>query len=193
MSRLVLFMALSLLVTISCSTEVRDASGESTLSINPSTTPIPPTSPPEDTRTPSGTEGVSEVEVDESRRHPLNVTVSVTSVQLEGRAIYVDIEAFSGAPRTIHLAGKGLGTILEDDEGNQYTFRPPADNSELSMEQGEELRARLAFLGPLVENAESLTLQLNYNIGLDKPYSKTSTTTDTPSFTFDGLPAPDSP
>lgn len=137
----------------------------------------------------AGEPGVAgSIAVEVTRRHPANVTATVTGITVEGRAIYVDLEAFNGSGRTVYLAVSGEDVIrLIDDLGNSYPFQRPEDNPKLELESGGEMDARLAFLGPLVDGANSLDLLMNYNT-FDRPMDDSNPNAEIVSFTFEGLP-----
>lgn len=136
----------------------------------------------------AGIEGSVAVEV--TRRHPANVTATVTGITVEGRAIYIDLEVFNGSDHTVYLAVRGEDVVrLIDDLDNSYPFQRPEDNPKLELESGGEMEARLAFLGPLVDGATSLDLLMNYNT-FDRPADDSNPNAEVVSFTFEDLPVP---
>lgn len=129
------------------------------------------------------------VELDRKSSHPRReVTVEVTGVEIHDRAIYVTIKAISRDETDLSLAAASRSVFLVDDRGNLYPWQPPNENSNLGMSLGDELTARLGFIGPIDEEAESLTFFMNYdgperaiNLDLNAP---------APSFKFEDLPIP---
>lgn len=129
------------------------------------------------------------VDLDRKSSHPRReVTVEVTGVEIHDRAVYVMIKAISRDESDLSLAVGSRSVFLVDDRGNLYPWQPPNENSNLRMSLGDELTARLGFIGPIDEDAESLTFFMNYdgperaiNLDLNAP---------APSFKFEDLPIP---
>lgn len=97
--------------------------------------------------------------LDVELRHPNGTTVTLTKLTFGPTSIVVDLEVVNGSTKMIRLNARGVH--LADDLGNGYNFVEPKTNPELQIEQGGTLTGSLAFLGPLVADAKSVTLLLN--------------------------------
>ena len=122
-------------------------------------------------------------------RHPNGSLLQVTSVSVERTGIVVGISVVNGHTDEITLNSWGL--YLQDDAGNGYNFREPAQNGDLALAPGAELVGDLVFLGVLDPSATELTLKTNVpdaDTTID-----TSARTDqdaSPSMLVTGIPLP---
>jgi hypothetical protein len=116
--------------------------------------------------------------------------VRVNAIESDGRAVYVEIEAFNGSASDVELVWNwpdaNTVRLLVDDapESQSLVYQPPEDNPALAIPSGGELTARLAFLGRLPADAQTISFRLNYT-----PIGQL-TAAVSPPFTFDDLPAP---
>lgn len=111
--------------------------------------------------------------------------MKVERVEIESRAIYFTVSASSRAEYEVALAAAPSDIFVLDDQGNKYPWRPPAENERLKLSLGDSLEARLGFVGPVVDGAESLTLYVNFN-GVGNPMSQELGAY--PSFKFTDIP-----
>lgn len=114
-----------------------------------------------------------------------NLSVEIKSIAIEGQGIYVTIGAQSRDRTMAVLAYTEPSVFLEDDLGNIYPWQAPEENESLKITLGDRLTARLGFVGPIEEGAQSLTLYLNYS-SPGNPWGFPGV----PAFRFEDLPIP---
>jgi hypothetical protein len=78
---------------------------------------------------------------------------------VDGEHLLVEIEAVNSGTSTKRL--NGLTTFLEDDRGNRYPFRPPAEDGSLTLRNDQRLTGTLSFEGPLDPEARRFVLAFN--------------------------------
>ncbi|WP_052668977.1 hypothetical protein [Nitriliruptor alkaliphilus] len=135
---------------------------------------------------------LGEVSIDQTQSHPNGVEVTVHSLRVEQDAIFVDIEAFNGAPFEVLLAALDLATVV-DDTGREYRYEPPEDNEALEIEPNGTLEGSIAFIGRVGPDASSVTLRFNYSKqgeALQPADAQNADFADAPSFEFADLPLP---
>jgi hypothetical protein len=87
-------------------------------------------------------------------------SVDLRSVEVdEAGHILIDFEAVNSGTRVLRL--NGLATIVEDDLGNRYPFRPPPDNDDLTLDSDQRMAGTLAFEGPIAPEARRLVVGFN--------------------------------
>lgn len=120
-------------------------------------------------------------------RHPNGSSIQVTSLTVERTGIVVGVTVVNGYTDEISLNARGL--YLQDDNGNGYNFREPAQNSALAVAPGAELVGELVFLGVLDPTATSLTLKGNvYDAQETIDLAARSSTSITPALLVGGIP-----
>lgn len=120
-------------------------------------------------------------------RHPNGSLLQVTSVQVERTGVVVGVSVVNGHTDEIKLNTRGL--YLQDDVGNGYNFREPAQNGDLAVAPGAELVGELVFLGVLDPSATELTLKTNVSDAEDTIDTTSRADWDTaPSMLVPGIP-----
>lgn len=66
------------------------------------------------------------------------------------------------------VAGLVRRDQFRDDTGAVYRLRPPEDDPELALAEGEQLAGELAFVGPPAPEATSLRLFINADVDTDE-------------------------
>ena len=122
-------------------------------------------------------------------RHPDGTTLQVTSVAVERTGIVVGVTVVNGYTDEIRLNSRGV--FVQDDAGNGYNFREPAQNADLAVAPGAELVGELVFLGVLDPSATELTLKTNVDDAED-PVDTTNRydRSTTPELLVTGIPLP---
>lgn len=135
---------------------------------------------------------LGEIAVDETRTHPNGVELTIHAMRVEPDAIFLDIEAFNGAPFEVVLAPFELVSIV-DDTGKPYRYEPPEGNEDLLVEPSGTLEGSIAFIGRVGSDASSVTVQFNHDED-GEPRSpadrENASFSDGPSFEFVDLPLP---
>lgn len=135
---------------------------------------------------------LGEVTIDQTQTHPNGVELTVRSLRVEQNAIFVDIEAFNGAPFDILLAPFELAIVV-DDTDKRYRYEPPEDNDALNIEPNGTLEGSIAFIGRVGADASSVTVQFNHDQDGEprRPAdAEDAHRADAPSFEFADLPLP---
>ncbi|WP_157042086.1 hypothetical protein [Nitriliruptor alkaliphilus] len=135
---------------------------------------------------------LGEVTIDQTQTHPNGVELTIRAIRVEQNAIFLDIEAFNGAPFDILLTPFELASIV-DDTGKRYRYEPPEDNDALLIEPSGTLEGSIAFIGRVGTDASSVTVQFNHDQDGEprSPADRDNADfSDAPSFEFADLPLP---
>jgi hypothetical protein len=100
----------------------------------------------------------------EDQAGSLSLALRAVEIDDDGH-ILVDIEAVNSGTSTRRLSG--LATIMVDDVGNRYGFRPPSDDGSLTLRSDERMTGTLVFEGPVDPDARHLTFGLNQRSGTE--------------------------
>lgn len=91
--------------------------------------------------------------------HPGAISAAVHAIEVdEGGHVLLDVEVVTSS-NDIQLAR--FGTFLLDDLDNRYELVPPPDNPEIAIPPDSRMRARLAFEGPISDDATHVTFAIN--------------------------------
>jgi len=120
-------------------------------------------------------------------RHQNGAVLSVQSVRVDRTGVVIGVSVINGHTHPVSLNARRMYVL--DDRGNGYNFRPPAQNSNLTVEPGAELAGDLVFLGVVPQDATSLTLKTNV-FNADENIDKASRFNKSrhPSFMVEGIP-----
>jgi len=120
-------------------------------------------------------------------RHQNGAVLTVQSVRVDRTGVVIGVSVINGHTHPVSLNARRMYVL--DDRGNGYNFRPPAQNSNLTVEPGAELAGDLVFLGGVPQDATSLTLKTNV-FNADENIDKASRFNQSrqPSFMVEGIP-----
>ncbi len=90
------------------------------------------------------------------------VVVRVKDVVVTDDVTLVTISAsYSGESIFVNLADSDSGTFLQDEDGQKYPLRKPADNTWLRVQAGDTMQGRLVFLGVVAPDSKTFKLVFN--------------------------------
>lgn len=101
---------------------------------------------------PSNIQGTAEV----------GVVVRVKEVLVAEDVTLVTISAsYAGETSFLNLADTDSGTYLQDENGQKFPLRKPAENKWLRIANGDTMHGRLTFLGVVAPDSKKLKLVFN--------------------------------
>lgn len=99
--------------------------------------------------------------------HTSGSVLRVTGVRFEPDHIAVDLSFTNGIDHVQRLNDIGDDMVLRDDLGNRYNISAPPNNSDVEVQEEQNLTGEFIFLGRIHPDASQLTLVTNENHGSD--------------------------
>ena len=89
------------------------------------------------------------------------LSVRVKSVEMGDDATQVAVSASYSSRITSYTKLASMDTFLEDEAGNRFMLKRPADNPDLKIVSGDTMEGTLVFLGAIAPGTRQVTLVFN--------------------------------